>query len=86
MRPVILAEEMKGMPSELAEDWDSLPDGSWMQRDRDALDSKIHRALEAVTIGRVFGQEEAKRRLAAMRAARLDARRPGRSEDLEPSK
>ena len=44
---------------------------SWTDDERRALDEKIDRALEQVAAGRVFGPEEAKRRLAAFREAHL---------------
>jgi Arc/MetJ-type ribon-helix-helix transcriptional regulator len=44
---------------------------SWTGEERSALDEKIDRALEQVAAGRVFGPEEARRRLAALRETHL---------------
>jgi Arc/MetJ-type ribon-helix-helix transcriptional regulator len=39
---------------------------SWSDEERRALDEKIDRALEQVSVGRVYGPEEARRKLAAL--------------------
>ncbi len=39
---------------------------SWTDEERLALDKKIDRALEQVAAGKVYGPEEARRKLAAM--------------------
>ena len=44
---------------------------SWTDEERRALDEKIDRALEQVAAGRVYGPEEARRKLAALKAAHL---------------
>jgi Arc/MetJ-type ribon-helix-helix transcriptional regulator len=44
---------------------------TWTNEERLALDVKIDRALDEVAAGRVYGPEEARRRLAAMREAHL---------------
>jgi Arc/MetJ-type ribon-helix-helix transcriptional regulator len=44
---------------------------SWTDEERRALDEKIDRALEQVAAGRVFGPEESRRRLAALKGAHL---------------
>jgi antitoxin ParD1/3/4 len=44
---------------------------SWTKEERAALDEKIDRALEQVAAGRVYGPEEARRKLAALREAHL---------------
>jgi Arc/MetJ-type ribon-helix-helix transcriptional regulator len=44
---------------------------SWTGEERSALDEKIDRALEQVAAGQVRGPEEARRKLAALRAAHL---------------
>ena len=44
---------------------------SWTDEERSALDEKIDRALERVAAGRVYGPEEARRELAALREAHL---------------
>jgi Arc/MetJ-type ribon-helix-helix transcriptional regulator len=44
---------------------------SWTEEERRALDEKIDRALEQGAAGRVYGPEEARRRLAAIREAHL---------------
>ena len=44
---------------------------SWTGEERRALDEKIDRALEQVTAGQVYGPEEARRKLAALREAHL---------------
>jgi Arc/MetJ-type ribon-helix-helix transcriptional regulator len=44
---------------------------SWTEEERLALDEKIDRALEQVASGRVYGPEEARRRLAALRDTHL---------------
>ena len=44
---------------------------SWTEEESRALDEKIDRALEQVTTGRVYGPEEARRKLAALRDAHL---------------
>lgn len=44
---------------------------SWTDEERSALDEKIDRALERVAAGRVYGREEARRKLAALREAHL---------------
>ena len=49
-------------------------DDAWTAEERQALDVKIDRALEQVAAGKLCGPEEARRRLAAMRAAHLASR------------
>ena len=44
---------------------------SWTDEERLALDEKIDRALEQVASGRVYGPEEARRKLAALRGVHL---------------
>ena len=44
---------------------------SWTDEERRALDEKIDRALEQVSAGKVYGPEEARRKLAAMRDTHL---------------
>ena len=44
---------------------------SWTDQERRTLDEKIDRALEQVTAGRVYGPEEAQRKLAALREVHL---------------
>jgi Arc/MetJ-type ribon-helix-helix transcriptional regulator len=44
---------------------------SWTDEERSALDEKIDRALEQAAAGRVFGPEEARRKLAALRETHL---------------
>ena len=44
---------------------------SWTDEERRALDEKIDRALEQVAGGRVYGPEEARRKLAPLKAAHL---------------
>jgi putative addiction module CopG family antidote len=44
---------------------------SWTEDERRALDEKIDRSLEQIASGRVFGPEEARRKLAALREAHL---------------
>ena len=44
---------------------------SWTEEERRALDEKIVRALEQVASGKVYGPEEARRKLAAMRVSHL---------------
>jgi Arc/MetJ-type ribon-helix-helix transcriptional regulator len=44
---------------------------SWTGEERKALDEKIDRALEQVAASRVYGPEEARRKLAAFREAHL---------------
>jgi Arc/MetJ-type ribon-helix-helix transcriptional regulator len=44
---------------------------SWTDEERRALDRKIDRALEQAAAGKVYGPEEARRKLAAMREAHL---------------
>jgi Arc/MetJ-type ribon-helix-helix transcriptional regulator len=44
---------------------------SWTEEERRALDEKIDQALEQVAAGRVYGPEEARRKLAALREAHL---------------
>lgn len=44
---------------------------TWTPEERQALDEKIDRALEQVAAGRLYGAEEAQRKLAALRAAHL---------------
>ena len=44
---------------------------SWSEEDRLALDAKIDRAMEQFAQGKVYGPEEALRKLAEMREARL---------------
>ena len=43
---------------------------SWTEQERRALDEKIDRAIEQAAEGKVYGPEEARRKLAAMREAR----------------
>lgn len=49
---------------------------SWTPAEREALNAKIDRALELVAAGNVFGPAEARRKLAAMREARLAKQNP----------
>ena len=49
---------------------------NWTAEERRALDEKIDRALEQVANGLVYGPEEARRKLAALKAAHLA--NPGR--------
>ena len=44
---------------------------NWTGEERRALDEKIDRALEQVASGKVYGPEEARQKLAAMRASHL---------------
>ena len=44
---------------------------SWTQEERRALEEKIDRALAQVSTGQVYGPDEARRKLAALRAAHL---------------
>ncbi len=44
---------------------------TWTDDERSALDEEIDRALEQVAAGRVYGPEEARRKLAALRAAHV---------------
>jgi putative addiction module CopG family antidote len=44
---------------------------SWSDEERRALDEKIDRALEQVAAGQVYGPEEARRQLAALKEAHL---------------
>lgn len=44
---------------------------SWTEEERRALDQKIERALEQAAAGRVYGPEEARRKLAALRETHL---------------
>ena len=44
---------------------------NWTKEERSGLDEKIDRALEQVAAGRVFGPEEARGKLAALREAHL---------------
>jgi Arc/MetJ-type ribon-helix-helix transcriptional regulator len=44
---------------------------SWTEEERCALDEKIDRALEQVAGGRVYGPDEARQKLAALREAHL---------------
>jgi Arc/MetJ-type ribon-helix-helix transcriptional regulator len=44
---------------------------SWTDEERSALDEKINRALEQVAAGWVYGPEEARRKLAALRETHL---------------
>ena len=44
---------------------------SWTEAERRIIDEKIDRALEQVAAGRVYGPEEARRKLAALREAHL---------------
>jgi hypothetical protein len=48
----------------------SCPEERWSDEDRHALDEKIDRALEQVAAGKVYGPEEARQKLAAMREFR----------------
>ena len=48
----------------------------WTTEERRALDEKIDRALEQVANGLVYGPEQARRKLAALKAAHLA--NPGR--------
>ncbi len=47
------------------------PEENWSDEERRALDEKIDRALEQVAAGRVYGPEEARQKLAAMRKSHL---------------
>jgi Arc/MetJ-type ribon-helix-helix transcriptional regulator len=44
---------------------------SWTAEERGALDEKIDRALEQIASGQVFGPDEARRKLAALRETHL---------------
>jgi Arc/MetJ-type ribon-helix-helix transcriptional regulator len=44
---------------------------SWTGEERRALDEKIDRALEQVASGRVYGPDEARRKLAALKEAHV---------------
>ena len=44
---------------------------SWTAEERQALDEKIDHALEQVAAGKTYGPEEARQKLAAMRATHL---------------
>jgi len=44
---------------------------TWTEEERRALDETIDRALVQVAAGRVYGPEEARRKLAALREAHL---------------
>jgi len=44
---------------------------AWSERERQALDIKIDLALEQVASGKIYGPEEARRKLAALRATHL---------------
>ena len=44
---------------------------SWTEEERRALDAKNDQALEQVSAGRVYGPEEARRKLAALRETHL---------------
>jgi Arc/MetJ-type ribon-helix-helix transcriptional regulator len=44
---------------------------SWTEEERRALDEKIDRALQQIAAGRVYGPDEAQRRLAALRETHL---------------
>ncbi len=46
---------------------------SWTDEERRALDEKIDSALEQAAAGRVYGPEEAQRKLAALRKMHLDS-------------
>ena len=46
----------------------------WRHEERRAPDEKIDRALEQVAADRVYGPEEARRKLAALREAHLENR------------
>jgi Arc/MetJ-type ribon-helix-helix transcriptional regulator len=44
---------------------------SWTEEERRGLDQKIDRALEQVASGRVYGPEDARRKLTALKEAHL---------------
>ena len=44
---------------------------SWTEEERRALEEKIDRALEQVASNKIYGPEEARRKLAALRDAHL---------------
>lgn len=44
---------------------------TWSVEERQALDVKIDRALEQISMGSAYGPKEARQRLSAMRAAHL---------------
>jgi putative addiction module CopG family antidote len=44
---------------------------SWTEDERRALDEKIDRSLEQAAAGQIFGPEEARRKLAALREVHL---------------
>jgi Arc/MetJ-type ribon-helix-helix transcriptional regulator len=44
---------------------------TWTEEERRALDEKIDRALEQAAVGQVYGPDEARRKLAELRAAHL---------------
>jgi hypothetical protein len=47
------------------------PEENWSDEERRALDEKIDRALDQVAAGKVYGPDEARRKLAAMRESHL---------------
>ena len=47
---------------------------SWTEEERHALDEKIERALEQVASGKVYGPDEARRKLAELRDTHLAQR------------
>ena len=44
---------------------------NWTDEERRALDEKIDRALEQVTAGRIYGPDEARQTLAALKEAHM---------------
>lgn len=48
---------------------------TWTDEERRALDEKIDRALEQVASGKVYGPDEARQKLAELRATHLAGRR-----------
>ncbi len=44
---------------------------SWSDEERSALDEKIDRALEQIAAGQVYGPDEARRKLAALKETHL---------------
>src|ERR1035438_4104616 len=45
---------------------------NWTDEERRALDEKIDRALEQVTAGRIYGPDEARQKLAALKEAHMN--------------
>ena len=43
----------------------------WLRENREAIEAKIDRAIDQIAAGRVYGPEEGRQKLAAMRAEHL---------------